>query len=124
LFLESRRAAFHWQSVDQFKLYDLDEVIEGEVILIALRAQEPIGFVAWWPPGEFVHHLFISPEHLRRGIGRALLCAAVEQLGRPARLKCLCRNEKALAFYQRMGWEVEQREAGENGEYYAMVLRE
>lgn len=123
LFLASRRATFHWQPVDRFKLYDLDQAIEGESILVALLGQEPIGFVAWWPPGDFVHHLYVSPAWLRRGIGQKLLSACLHQMGRPARLKCLCQNENAVGFYLSSGWEVEQQEAGENGDYYLMVLR-
>ena len=124
LFLESRRAAFHWIDRDTFLLHDLDEEIEGETILVAEYFSEPIGFVSWWPPRDFIHHLFVSPQWLRRGVGSALLAACLERIGRPATLKCLCRNEPALAFYRNLGWEVECQEGGVHGPYFLMAMRQ
>ena len=124
VFLESRRSAFHWMPPDSFRLLDLDPAIEGETILVAVHGDEPIGFVSWWPPGDFIHHLFVLPAYQGAGIGRELLAECLQRIGRPAQLKCLCRNESALAFYQRHGWKVEDRETGVNGDCFLMSFRE
>ena len=122
LFLDSRRATFHWQA-DQFKLSDFDTDTEGEMLLVALFGQEPVGFVSWWPPQNFIHHLFVDPQWLRRGVGRGLLNASLKQIPRPVRLKCQLRNENARAFYMSQGWEVEKQEENANGAYYVMALK-
>jgi len=124
VFLSARRQAFDWLPADSFRLADLDEQIEGETLLVAVHGEDPVGFVAWWPPGEFIHHLFVAPRWQGRGIGSALLAACLEQIGRPAQLKCLCRNTTALAYYEQRGWRIAKREQGENGEYFLMVFGE
>ena len=109
VFLRARRQAFDWLPAASFRLADLDEQIEGETLLVAVHGDETVGFVAWWPPGDFIHHLFVAPPW---------------QIGRPAQLKCLCRNTTALSYYKQRGWRIEAREEGENGEYFLMVFGE
>jgi GNAT superfamily N-acetyltransferase len=67
------------------------------------RAQ---GFVGVWMPESFIHHLYVRQDVHRRGVARALLQAlAREGVPRPWRLKCLCANREALAFYRHLGWQ-------------------
>jgi len=51
-------------------------------------------------------HLFVEPLHQRKGIGRALLCAAVDACRAKAPTQKLRLNaaRNAVGFYERMGW--------------------
>lgn len=55
--------------------------------------------------------LFIDPDHVRRGHGRALLDAAVEWFRAleltSAVLWCLEENERARRFYEALGWTLD-----------------
>jgi GNAT superfamily N-acetyltransferase len=82
-------------------------VTEAEVILVAERAAETVGFLSFYRPDHFIHHLYVSPSHWRLGIGRALLSEALIRLEGVARLKCQEQNLGARAFYRRLGW-IEQ----------------
>lgn len=121
LYLETRRNRFTWVDSARFALDDFDAAIEGETLLVALAAGTPVGFVAWWPPENFIHSLFVKPDHQRRGIGTALLTACLAQVGRPAQLKCAQANADALAFYRSHGWTVDGEGVGPDGEYYLMT---
>jgi ribosomal protein S18 acetylase RimI-like enzyme len=56
--------------------------------------------------------LYVDPDHWRRGVGGALLTAALEELARrrfrDAVLWVLPENHGALAFYARFGFEIEE----------------
>ena len=59
-----------------------------------------------------MHLLHAHAGHLRAGVGRALLHAALATLPGPAELKCATDNNLALAFYARPGWVKTERKAG------------
>jgi GNAT superfamily N-acetyltransferase len=64
-----------------------------------------LGFVAFDPTDQVVHHLYVAPAVRRRGVARKLLGAVLEQAARgPWRLRCLRANAVALACYARLGW--------------------
>lgn len=52
--------------------------------------------------------LYVRPQAWRQGVGRALVSAALESLAaagrRTATLWVLSTNERAIAFYERVGW--------------------
>ncbi|MCE9557204.1 MAG: GNAT family N-acetyltransferase [Planctomycetes bacterium] len=123
LYFDSRRDRFTWVDPARFALDDFDVAIQGETILVALDGEVPVGFVAWWPPENFIHSLFVHPAHQRRGIGTALLSACLAQIGRPVQLKCAQANEAALAFYRSHGWTVDGEGVGPDGEYYLMTCQ-
>lgn len=106
LYLAARRASFHWISPESLQLEDFDRDTQAEPILVAVEGGSIVGFVSWWPPADFIHNLFVAPGRQRQGVGRELLAAALQQIGRPATLKCSMPNAAALAFYQRLGWVV------------------
>ena len=58
-------------------------------------------------------HLFVDPDHSRRGLGRALLAIGEELLvaggHRKAELHTIAGNEPALALYRSAGWVVTDR---------------
>ena len=88
----------------------------GEAVLVAVDPdQGPVGFVGIYRADRFVHHLYVDPDRHGQGIGRALLDAALGLLGGTASLKCQCANEKALAFYARLGWTEGEVGESENG---------
>ena len=96
---------------------------EGEAIFVAeLPAGHVAGFVSIYPSEQFIHHLYVAPDHLRRGIGRALFAAAVSALGGTASLKCQTRNPGAVAFYLRLGLIPADRGESAVGPWVRMVL--
>lgn len=120
LFLESRRAAFTWLDPATLSLEDFDASIAGETVLVATHDGRTAGFVAWWPPENFVHSLFVAPGHERRGIGRGLLSEALARMGRPAQLKIDAANGAAAAFYRALGWVAVGSGTGPHGEYHLL----
>lgn len=81
--------------------------IEGEDIWVAVSWKRRIvGFVSVWTDDEFIHHLFVLPSYQGRGIGRALLAAAIGALGGRASLKCADFNPAARRFYEAEGGRV------------------
>jgi putative acetyltransferase len=51
-----------------------------------------------------IHMLFVSPERVSQGIGRALLADA-ERMG-AATLECFAKNDRARLFYDKSGWRA------------------
>ncbi|WP_049622870.1 GNAT family N-acetyltransferase [Frateuria defendens] len=105
LFLQSRRRTFAWLPAGDCRLEDFDEQTRGESLLLAEDAQRNIaGFIAVWTPDRFIHHLHVAEDRQRQRIGRMLLAALPGWPVAPYRLKCLCLNVRALAFYRTCGF--------------------
>jgi GNAT superfamily N-acetyltransferase len=117
IYLDSRISAFPWLDPVSLKLEDLDETIREEEVLVALHERTPIGFIAWWPPDNFIHSLFIDPEFTGKGVGRFLLQTCLQRTGRPATLKCLKANQKALDFYKSQHWKIISDGESDDGSY-------
>ena len=64
----------------------------------------PIGFMGL--DGSSVEALFIAPDRIGRGGGRALLAHARTLAGRPLEVDVNERNQDALAFYRAAGFSV------------------
>lgn len=124
VYLQARQAAFPWVEPDSLQLLDFDQVIQGETVLVALDQGVPIGFIAWWPPDNFIHSLFVNPAWTRRGVGQSLLQACLQQLGRPASLKCKLANPQALHFYYSLGWQSVEAGHDQHGSYLLLAYRE
>lgn len=123
LFLTVRRNAFFWAEPDSLQLADFDVATQDEPILVAVQNEQIVGFVSWWPPENFVHNLFVAPTHQRGGIGEILLTACLQQIGRPATLKCVQQNAGALRFYQRLGWEIAGEGLTNDAPYFLLRLQ-
>jgi ribosomal protein S18 acetylase RimI-like enzyme len=126
LFLITRQHAFYWESSDKFKLEDFKQSTEGETILVAEDENDAIvGFVSVWEQDAmpFIHHLFVAPNHQRKGIGKLLMQSLLTRLSLPYRLKCVTRNKGALAFYRKQGWIEIEHGVGEDGDYLLLELR-
>ncbi|MCB2379923.1 GNAT family N-acetyltransferase [Hymenobacter sp. BT635] len=124
LYLEARQQSFTWADPQAFDLLDFDIATRGETILVALSSGIPVGFIAWWPPDNFIHSLFVAPGEQGKGVGKELLAAGLARMGRPATLKCLRQNQQALGFYEARGWtRIGEGETTE-GPYWLLVLPE
>lgn len=121
IYLISRLNTFTWFDTSAYKTDDFDNHTKDEYILVADYDGAVIGFISCWLPDNFIHHLFIHPAYTKHGVGKALLNAAIVNLGKPVTLKCLVRNENAIAFYRSQGWRVEERGEGKPGDYYLMI---
>ena len=82
-----------------------------------------LGFISVWEPDHFIHHLFVHPDHQRQGIGQLLLSSLYSWLALPYRLKCVAKNQVALAFYEKNGWVEVGRGVGEEGDYLLLEMR-
>jgi GNAT superfamily N-acetyltransferase len=122
LYLQARRATFAWMPAERFRLADFERDTDGEVIDVALQEGVPVGFVSVWTPDRFVHHLYVDAAHHRRGIGARLLDHALARIDRPAGLKCIERNTRALDFYAARGWQVRDAGLDAMGPYVFMQL--
>lgn len=122
LFLETRRATFVWLNSESLQLGDFDTATQDEPILVATNGDKIVGFVSWWPPENFVHNLFVEPAHQQQGIGEQLLTACLKEIGRPATLKCMDKNVRALGFYERLGWQIAGEGKNDDGAYFVLRL--
>ena len=104
IFLVSRRHAFPWIPPERFRLNDLKRETEGEIIIVAEVDGRIMGFASVWEPDAFLHHLYVDPAMLGRGIGRALVVEMVRLCEKPLELKCQTNNRRARAFYKRLGF--------------------
>ena len=85
------------------------------------RAGRIIGMVSVYEADAFIHHLYVAASTHRQGVGTAMLDSLKPWLAYPWRLKCVCANTQALAFYAAHGWVVEEEGAGEEGPYFQLV---
>ena len=93
-------------------------------MLVAEADGAPVGFVAM-AHGNFVEHLYIHPDHQRRGIGSALLERAKERMPDGFRLWTFQQNTAARSFYERHGLHaIELTDGGGNEERTPDVLYE
>lgn len=120
IYFESRRNAFGWLDPNSVRLSDFDRDTEDEAIWVAEREGSLIGFVSIYEPENFIHNLFVRPSWIGRGCGSELLTTCLKQLGRPARLKCIAENTKALAFYEARGWNTVGEGVNEEGRYLVL----
>lgn len=123
IYLDSRIHLFHWLDPKTFSLSDFSKDTEGERILVAEYRGIIVGFSSSWEPESFVHHLYLDPGQLGRGIGGRLLDATVDILKRPIRLKAQVKNTRAMWFYRNRGWEELSRGVTDWGEYIELILR-
>lgn len=107
IYLKDRIETFHWVDTSAYTLNDFDTETAGEYILVAEEGNTLLGFIAVWKMESFIHHLYVDSCHHKKGIGKALLNAAVGILDQPVRLKCLINNKNAISFYKSQGWKFE-----------------
>ena len=72
----------------------------------------------------FIHHLYIDEAYHKKGIGKALLKAAIEKTKFPVALKCLEKNIEAIEFYKKLGFVDKARGNNENGSFILFELNQ
>lgn len=107
-----------WLPAEARGRHDFAEASKGERVFVCCDPEgNIIGFVSVYPQESFVHHLYVSPAHLRRRVGTALLDSLQSWLPMPWRLKCVTANASAMRFYEARGWTVEGHGTGPDGPY-------
>lgn len=123
LFLSVRRDTFGWLDTSEYKLEDFSKQTFNEFILVARCDNIVVGFISLWLPDSFIHHLYVKNEYQSKGVGTALLQEIKNTIAHPIKLKCLKKNEIALDFYQRNGFEETGSEHGDDGEFSILQYR-
>jgi len=96
-------------------LIDTKLRVQPELFLTAVADGVIVGAVMAGFDGVrgWIHHLAVSPDHRRRGIGTALVRAAEVELGRlgcpKVNLQVRATNSDMIAFYRGLGYGVEDR---------------
>ncbi len=104
IYCRARASTACYALEDAMSPAQMEELIMGEVVLVAEWKGQVAGFVSVWAPERFVHSLYVDPLFQGRGLGDALLGACVNRFGLPLGLKCDKRNVQALRFYHKRGW--------------------
>jgi len=87
------------------RVSDFAKSSEGELVYVASSNDgEVVGFVSVQIDGSFVHHPYVHADFQNTGVGRSLLSSLQHWLPAPWRLKCIRKNQRALAFYLRNDW--------------------
>ncbi|HFQ5347171.1 TPA: GNAT family N-acetyltransferase [Vibrio vulnificus] len=88
IYFESRVATFSFMDTSGYSLTDFAKDTDGEEIWVAVEQGIIVGFISIWKPENFIHHLFVCPNSLKRGIGFKLL-SHVKELSNSLSLKVL-----------------------------------
>jgi GNAT superfamily N-acetyltransferase len=114
----SRLAAMPWLPV----LHDEEEtrgwmrgiVLPHQQVLVAERDGRPVGFAA--VAGDWLEQLYVEPEAIGTGVGRALLDAVKADHPAGLSLHVFTRNERARRFYEAGGFALVGRGDGSANE--------
>lgn len=120
LYLAARLAAFTWRDTRNYQPEDFDRSTLGEEIWVAEQDGKLLGFVSIYRADNFIHNLYVDPHLPPQGVGSALLYAAEQTFTSTGSLKCLVKNDKALAFYHKHGWQIVST-GGDGGEEYYLL---
>ena len=89
--------------------------VQSDLFLVATHDSAIIGTVLAGFDGcrGWIHHLAVSPDARRNGIGSSLMreaAARLQALGAPkVNLQVRASNEGAVRFYERVGFKIEER---------------
>lgn len=121
IFNEARSSTTGLPSVE-LSMQEFREQLEGEETFVARIKGDAAAFVSVWVQASFIHHLYVSPRHQARGLGKQLVLFTEKEYGRPLYLKCGAANANAQEFYERTGWVALSRAVGPDGPYINYVL--
>ena len=104
----------------------LEPPLEDDVVLVAEVTGRLVGFATARALGHdayTVTDLFVDPDHMRSGVGRALIDAIVAVTARSGRTRIEVEaNRHAVAFYGRVGFVAVQEVQLEFGTALRMVM--
>lgn len=105
----------------------LEAALSNGALLVAEQDNQLVGVaeVGTWEADPVVWKLYVHPDRRGRGIGRALLRAAIAQLPDPASrvlLEHFAGNERAAAFYEREGFVHLRTDPSASGEPAAATV--
>ena len=108
------------------ELKDIEPPAEDDVVLVAEVTGRLVGFATARALGDnayTVTDLFVDPDHMRSGVGRALIDAVVAAATRSRRTWIEVEaNRRAVAFYRRVGFVAVQEVQLEFGTALRMVM--
>lgn len=123
IYYQTRLETFHWVEPLEIKPNDFSRDTNGEKIWLAERGDHVAGFISVSESDNFIHHLYVLPNFSDQGIGSELLNTCLKHIGRPAKLKCVSANTKALGFYKSKGWRSISVGVSEHEEYQLMEMK-
>jgi GNAT superfamily N-acetyltransferase len=102
----SREAAMPWLPVlhdeTETQGWMRDIVLASQEVLVAERNSRPVGFAA--VEGDRLEQLYVEPEAIGTGVGRALLDAVKAERPAGLSLYVFARNTRARRFYEAAGF--------------------
>jgi GNAT superfamily N-acetyltransferase len=101
---EFQNAKGHFFYEDQG--YFLDHILKDDKVWVVESEARPVAFIAMRE--DFIDHLYVHPDHQKRGIGRALLGHARQLSPEHLWLYTLQINTNARLFYERNGFVAEK----------------
>ena len=106
LFLAARRTAMPWlaalHSDEQTYWWIANVVLRDCCVQVAETGDRVVGFAA--SRDDWLHHLYVAPEHQGIGVGSRLLDDAKRRAGAVLQLYAFQRNQRARDFYARRGF--------------------
>lgn len=123
IYYQTRLQTFSWVEPLDIKQNDFARDTKGERIWLAEIDNHIAGFISVSESDNFIHHLYVLPNFSDRGIGSELLNTCLKNIGRPAKLKCVSVNTRALNFYKSKGWRSISVGVSEHEEYQLMEMK-
>jgi putative acetyltransferase len=93
---------FFYQDQDYFR----DHLLKQNQVFVVESDGKPVAFMAM--RDDFIDHLYVHPDHQKRGVGRALLDLARQRSPEHVWLYTLQINTGARAFYEKNGFVAEK----------------
>jgi ribosomal protein S18 acetylase RimI-like enzyme len=115
-------ATFTWRPKNWFRSSDFLRFAKEEAVYVAESNGQVLGLVSLFRPENFVHCLYVDTPAQGFGVGRALLAYAAREARGPLSLKVDEPNQRALAFYQKLGFV--QRDSGEDHGVRWLLLKQ
>ncbi len=116
--MRSRAAAMPWLAVvhdeAETRRWMAGEVLPHQLVLVAERAGRAIGFATLHD--DWLEQLYLEPEAIGTGAGRALLQAVQELRPEGLSLWVFARNDRARRFYERAGFRLAEQGDGTGNE--------
>lgn len=99
---------------------EFDEALQEEQVYVARIGVEIVGFISWFEPDAFIHHLYVKKGLRRQKVGLQILQFALNRMRYPIRLKCLQENQNAIDFYLANDWYMVGEGESDEGDFYIM----